>query len=1218
MKKLISLLLVIILVLGVLPVSAAEPVDGLWEAFETPAADAKSRPLFFWNDQVANMTPETLRELMVRSFEESGYSGFGILPNWLSAYMSEEYMALYRVALETAKEYGMKMCLYDENGFPSGSAGGILAKTYPEATAKRLDKQEWTVTGPQTFTTPVRADGKVMGAVAMNTATREIVEIPDGLDLVTGTGIGLYASTYYGEGYTVDMAFDGNYNTRWNSAAGAMDNQWIEVNYGKDVTVDKIVVREAYARIGGYKLQYHNGEDWVNILTGTGVGDLKTWTFDAVTADRFRLFIDGITASTSSSIWEMELYNGNEKLPSPDMVTDTLTWDVPAGEWKIMVFNVVRDGYDRVDYLDADCVDKFIEVTHDAYYEEFSEYFGTVIDSAFYDEPPLYQTEGGRMWTEKFNEKFEAKYGFDPITLYPALWYDIGENTLAARNYLFEFRADLFTNEYIKRMSDWCHDHGITLTGHMDQEENVNPTSTSGDLMKVFSQQDAPGVDEISRYRRAEKAYKIVSSSAYNWDKGLVMTEIYGAMGEGMGVDVLYKDIMDEMAKGINLVVPHAIWYNNKANVQNPPELSYRSAQYGPVLPAYNNYIGRSQALLQNGRHVADIAVMYPIDTLNGGYYFDGSSNPFSTPYVGITPEEADYMDVGEFLSTTLRRDYTFLHPEILEERVSVDGSVMNLNNEVNYEQYQVFVMPGQKIISYDSLLKIKEFYDNGGKVIATTQLPYLATDPQYNDEVVAIITEMFGIDPTSKEGKVTYSASSIFSGGYIADYAFDGVYGNGSRWNAGDQSVGDEWIEVDFGREVTLNRTVLTENVPYFRVNSYAIQYWDGTQWQNACTGTNIGDHHEDKFEAVTTNKLRLYVNTLVNNKDSVSIEEFEVYYNDSENLALERPFQPVANTNDNGGKAWFLGKDYQSTLQSVLDEAVSVYDVEIDPVSVANDGNFAYIHKVKDEREIYFFANSTSTPINTWVNLRGELVPELWDPYTGERSEAEYTYVEEDGEVYTRVNLQLSKIDSTFVVAEPASKTVELSVTGDARAEIRDEAVSYTVSAENMENLATVLLKLDVDDEYLANVAAEAAEGWYLIFQQYKDGVLSVALGNNEGANGDGVLMTVTGTPTGKTGTYRVAITEARMAAFEGEGEINVEAQLGEAFETTMEENRFDVNKDGVVDQRDMTRAQRYFGSTPDSENWNADADVDRNGEVDINDIVLILQQFNSAFAE
>ena len=151
-----------------LPVSAADVAgDPMWEAFETPAADGKSRPLFFWNEEVATMTPEKIRELMTRSYEESGYSGFGILPNWLSAYMSDDYMAMYRVALETAKEYGMKMCLYDENCFPSGSAGGILAKTYPEATAKRLDKQEWTVTGPQTFTTPVRADGKVCPCMAL-------------------------------------------------------------------------------------------------------------------------------------------------------------------------------------------------------------------------------------------------------------------------------------------------------------------------------------------------------------------------------------------------------------------------------------------------------------------------------------------------------------------------------------------------------------------------------------------------------------------------------------------------------------------------------------------------------------------------------------------------------------------------------------------------------------------------------------------------------------------------------------------------------------------------------------------------------------------------------------------------------------------------------------------------------------------------------------------
>ena len=138
----------------------------------------------------------------------------------------------------------------------------------------------------------------------------------------------------------------------------------------------------------------------------------------------------------------------------------------------------------------------------------------------------LYQAKG-RTWTERFNELFQERYGYSPIPLYPALWYDIGEKTAFARNALFGFRTELFSEHYIKTMNDWCNTHGIVLMGHMDQEENINPVTTCGDLMKIFQYQDIPGIDEISFYDRAIKAYKIVSSAAYNWDKPLVMTEVY-------------------------------------------------------------------------------------------------------------------------------------------------------------------------------------------------------------------------------------------------------------------------------------------------------------------------------------------------------------------------------------------------------------------------------------------------------------------------------------------------------------------------------------------------------------------------------------------------------------------------------------------------------------------------------------------------------------------
>ena len=61
----------------------------------------------------------------------------------------------------------------------------------------------------------------------------------------------------------------------------------------------------------------------------------------------------------------------------------------------------------------------------------------------------------GRMWTGAFNEKFKAKHGFDPAPYYPALWYDIGPETQAARNYLFGFRTELYATAFPKVIQEW-------------------------------------------------------------------------------------------------------------------------------------------------------------------------------------------------------------------------------------------------------------------------------------------------------------------------------------------------------------------------------------------------------------------------------------------------------------------------------------------------------------------------------------------------------------------------------------------------------------------------------------------------------------------------------------------------------------------------------------------------------------------------------------------
>ena len=90
---------------------------------------------------------------------------------------------------------------------------------------------------------------------------------------------------------------------------------------------------------------------------------------------------------------------------------------------------------------------------------------------------------------------------------------------------------------------------------------------------------------------------------------------------------------------------PHAVWYDDDpANVTYQPELSYRNPLFSEDLPQFNTYMARLNTMLQDGRHVADIAMLYPIDYLESCFVFNGQEN---------NPGDADYMRVGETLSLT-------------------------------------------------------------------------------------------------------------------------------------------------------------------------------------------------------------------------------------------------------------------------------------------------------------------------------------------------------------------------------------------------------------------------------------------------------------------------------------------------------------------------------------------------------------------------------------
>ncbi len=99
--------------------------------------------------------------------------------------------------------------------------------------------------------------------------------------------------------------------------------------------------------------------------------------------------------------------------------------------------------------------------------------------------------------------------------------------------------------------------------------------------------------------------------------------------------------------------------------------------------------------------------------------------------------------------------------------------------------------------------------------------------------------------------------ASSQWSGQFGADKANDG--NPATRWNAADGKTVGEWLEVDLGKPVGFNRTVIHQFEE--RITKYKIQYWDGKAWRDCVVGGPMRATQRDRFPEVTASKVRMLV---------------------------------------------------------------------------------------------------------------------------------------------------------------------------------------------------------------------------------------------------------------------------------------------------------------------------------------------------------------------
>jgi hypothetical protein len=436
-----------------------------------------------------------------------------------------------------------------------------------------------------------------------------------------------------------------------------------------------------------------------------------------------------------------EVITGRVRL-SPEGGGGTALLDLPgSGAWRVQLFFCVIDKrYPTVDLLDPEAIRRLTSLTYDRYYERFREYFGSTIRKSFYDDIAYFLAPGFRLWTNDFNTKFEERYGYSPEGLYPALFEETGEETEASRVALFGFRNDLFLEAYPKVVSEWARAHGIRCAGHPGGTYRPNPLQCQGDGVKYYKYQDIPLTDYIHAFRHGIDGFKIPASGAWNYDREQLICEIYGNFSPDRNNDMnmLYRAGMDMYARGINALLPHGTWYDDR-KVDIVPEISWRNPAYEGKLRGYNQWAGRCEMLLQQSGHVAGIAVLYPIADLESRYDF---VNYAATN--GREPVHGNgYYPVLKMLTSGVRTDYTLLHPEVLDERCTVVGNTLKMDSRLNSEQYRVLFLPYCRTMHLSNLQKIQTFASRGGIVVALGDLPEKSAERGKDAALQALVKEM-------------------------------------------------------------------------------------------------------------------------------------------------------------------------------------------------------------------------------------------------------------------------------------------------------------------------------------------------------------------------------------------------------------------------------------------------------------------------------------------
>lgn len=408
-----------------------------------------------------------------------------------------------------------------------------------------------------------------------------------------------------------------------------------------------------------------------------------------------------------------------------------LTATLPPGRWQVMLITEDRlyegahasmslgDKLPYINLLMPEPTARFLELTHQAYANHLGSDLGRFFAATFTDEPSLMSMFMRLMpyrplpWAPGLAEEFRRRRGYALEPVVPALLADAGPGGSKARYDFWQTVGELVSANYFGQIRGWCRAHGICSGGHLlDEESVVDHVCLYGDFFRCLRCLDAPGMDCLTSIPAQVPWFdaRLISSAAELEGRALTMCEtsdfsqIYRPAGDQRPVQqVTETDIRGTcyrlMLNGIDTINSY---------------YSFTGIS-GEQLRRLNAEVGRCSTLLRGGHRVADVAVVYPIESVWPRFV---PARQGSTGAAGARVVEHAYRAVSDQLYAA-RRDFTYVDSRTLAEAQAAGGALT-----LGDLRWRAVVLPGVDTLPMAAWQNLARFWRSGGVIIAVGALP--------------------------------------------------------------------------------------------------------------------------------------------------------------------------------------------------------------------------------------------------------------------------------------------------------------------------------------------------------------------------------------------------------------------------------------------------------------------------------------------------------------